>query len=470
MTEKLTYNDLIYIIEECTKRISENVYADISKKDDKKKVIGLTYNKNSRNTNNYLQQDYLKTDKMDTDNADVYKVMLKGGIESYNITSIKGTEIMHYFKKLWDSESVFVKDSETQEEYKLEMLNNEQLDFLNQFAKKVGFVVNDCIKNFKLHDPNLEINGVSIYPVRSSSNFNKKMAGYLTQISVNGLPVQVIDEALFVKDLANLQKDEEFIKLNQDFYQGDFVVGKKEYGTVDQNLEKNIAKYKALKDAWENIPIINNYFKKIMASLNNLHAKGAGERAIMSLVNSYKGFYDTIRKTEGVKYYDNIDDSTKTIQNRKILVRKKYSKGPSIDKRTNEIWEIVKPYLRGQKCPYTGKGYTMEEICEYSNKSFEIKYLSNGERMGLKNYFSPNKNLELVEQELNKIKGTVFLIFDDNISGGATLGDICYQSKSLGIENIIPITFGVMGQSYQRRGLTLSTPKNRNNEKTFNFS
>ena len=64
------------------------------------------------------------------------------------------------------------------------------------------------------------------------------------------------------------------------------------------------------------------------------------------------------------------------------------------------------------------------------------------------------------QKELEKIKGTIFLIFDDNVSGGATLSDICYQCKQLGIENIIPITFGRMQQSNNMRGIVLNTPKN----------
>ena len=34
------------------------------------------------------------------------------------------------------------------------------------------------------------------------------------------------------------------------------------------------------------------------------------------------------------------------------------------------------------------------------------------------------------------------------ISGGATLSDICMQAKQLGIEYIIPITFGEMQMKY----------------------
>ena len=88
-----------------------------------------------------------------------------------------------------------------------------------------------------------------------------------------------------------------------------------------------------------------------------------------------------------------------------------------------------------------------------------MKSLTNDIRLGLKNYFS--KDEEIIEQELQKIKNTVFVIFDDNVSGGATLSDICLHAKSLGIEYIIPITFGKMRESYNKAmGVTITKPEN----------
>jgi hypothetical protein len=61
---------------------------------------------------------------------------------------------------------------------------------------------------------------------------------------------------------------------------------------------------------------------------------------------------------------------------------------------------------------------------------------------------------------MEKIKGTVFVIFDDNISGGATLSDICYQAKKLGINYIVPITFGVMREKYKIGMMNINRPTN----------
>ena len=103
------------------------------------------------------------------------------------------------------------------------------------------------------------------------------------------------------------------------------------------------------------------------------------------------------------------------------------------------MWRIVKPFFRG-----TGqKPITMHRL---QIDDFQIKNLSNDVRMGMMDYFSTND--EATQRELEKTRGTVFVIFDDNISGGATLSDICYQAKKLGIKYIIPITFGEMSKKY----------------------
>lgn len=76
--------------------------------------------------------------------------------------------------------------------------------------------------------------------------------------------------------------------------------------------------------------------------------------------------------------------------------------------------------------------------------------------MGLMNYYQKNNNaddVEMVEQEIKKARNTVVVVFDDNVSGGATLSDICLQLKKLGINNLIPITFGEMSQQW-RVGMT----------------
>ena len=73
--------------------------------------------------------------------------------------------------------------------------------------------------------------------------------------------------------------------------------------------------------------------------------------------------------------------------------------------------------------------------------------------------FATNSDLaDNTENEIKRIQNTVFVIFDDNVSGGATLSDICYQCKKLGINYLVPITFGEMRTKYSQSRLQIDRP------------
>lgn len=95
------------------------------------------------------------------------------------------------------------------------------------------------------------------------------------------------------------------------------------------------------------------------------------------------------------------------------------------------------------------------DIVEIRPEDFQIKKLTNDTRMGLKNYF---KLQDVADEEIKRIQNTVFVIFDDNVSGGATLSDICYQCRKIGINYIVPITFGEMRVKYTQGMLQVNKP------------
>lgn len=431
------------------------------------KKANLTYKKGSNwNKGSLVNSDNLKTDKMDTAGSDTYEVKLKGGLTSYNITSINGTAVMHYFKKYFDHQKaeVSIKDkSGAQKTYEIEMLQNEFREFMNQFVTKVGFVVNYALKK-----TGAEVNAISIYPVPSSSSFNEKMAEELTKMSINGLPIQVIDKNLLVKDLRNIQRDQEFIDNNKEYYNGLLSNTGTLQQPIIQHVDKTVSKYQAILPAEKNIDAMNDAVKKLLAQMNNIRtAEKAGRehgRMIASLVANYKKYYDNYAAVLKIKYANptsvNGETSARIDDIAKVL---KYSKGPSIEDRTDYIWSIVKQNITHGKrmdiCPVTGKIYGKLPLQYWEKTMFQIKDLSNPERMALKNIYNQNRDPELVRQELEKIKGTAFVIFDDNISGGATLSDVCYQCKQLGIENIIPITFGVMDEKWTYGIMPVNRPQ-----------
>lgn len=413
--------------------INEDVYASNKKGKNK---IQLSYKKRAssaptRNFGTLNPGELLNTGKMDQDNSDTFEVPLKGGITSYNITSIRGTEIMHYFKHKFAKMNVDLDGDGQKESYELWMDDPEYNAFFNQFYEKVNNVVSYVTdKLYKESNGKIKFSGVSIYPVYSSSNFNDMVATQLqNKVKLNGLPVIKINMNLFKKDLSNLQKDEEFINKNKDYYRSRMFKGGNNNSTHEQYIDNELNRFSKIKNIKPLIDEYNIAYTKLDRCYGP-NRKQYGDRFGEALSRFYKNLYEKFLA---------IEKSIKGMHRDKVYNTLKGTKSKIEAKKTEEVWEIVKPYLRG-----TGiKSIPMHKL---QPEDFQIKNLSNDVRMGLKNYFMVDA--DIVEKEMNKIKGTVFVIFDDNISGGATLSDICLQAKQLGIEYIIPITFGEMQKKY----------------------
>lgn len=143
-------------------------------------------------------------------NDDTYEVPLKGGIVSYNITSISGQEVMHYFKN--KVAQVQLKDENGNKDiYQLFMEDEDFNKFEQDFENKVGIVVKSKLQGFKTIDGQ-PISSLSIYPVPSSSDFNDVMAKVLQRKGFNGMNVQIINCNILNKDTSKLEKDVDFIK------------------------------------------------------------------------------------------------------------------------------------------------------------------------------------------------------------------------------------------------------------------
>lgn len=74
-------------------------------------------------------------------------------------------------------------------------------------------------------------------------------------------------------------------------------------------------------------------------------------------------------------------------------------------------------------------------------KNFEIKSIEDTRRRSLEGLFEINPKLNGIQQDL---KGKHIVIFDDNISSGATLDDICLELQKYGVASILPITLAVI--------------------------
>lgn len=459
----------IYITEEQFKKFVQNtLFEGVYVNGIKGKKANLTYKKGQKRSPGSLSTfDNLNTDKMDVDNSDTYEVTLKGGITSYNITSINGTEVMHYFKRYFDHQKaeIQLKNSNGEKEsYELQMEANEFNQFMNQFIRKIEFVINYCLKKFH-NGSGPDFSGISIYPVASSSNFNVEMAKQIAGKNLCNLPVQVIDERLFLKDLRNLQKDKDFIEKNKDFYNGPLSNVEGNTSPVMDYLDRDIAKYNALKPAAGYLEQMTKLAKTIITQLYQYRQAQKNpsrdtSRMIRSMVENYKQYYEYYRRCLALKYNNPITKNESGINLDSFAEQLKYSKDPQIEIRSKEVWSVIGKYLRGQKNPIDGKPYKEFPLQGWTYKNFQIKNLSNGERMGLKGIYNLNTDTELVKREIEKVKGTVFIVFDDNVSGGATLSDICYQVKEHITNFIIPITFGVMDEKWTMGIVPLNRPKN----------
>lgn len=236
------FNHIIKI-NEGQKKIFEDVY--INGLNTRKKQAQLTYDNSGSKINrgNLSPADKLKTDKMNQLNGDTYEVPLKGGIMSYNITSISGTEVMHYFKRYFGNvgsktELAFKNEDGKNELYELVMQDSEMQQFINDFKAKVKAVVDSKIKEFTPSEGN-KFTTISIYPVPSSSNFNVEMAGILKYTGFDGMKVQTINSNILKKDTSKLKKDEEFIEKNKEYYSHQYTTDS-EYSHEDVlNTEMN---------------------------------------------------------------------------------------------------------------------------------------------------------------------------------------------------------------------------------------
>lgn len=74
-------------------------------------------------------------------------------------------------------------------------------------------------------------------------------------------------------------------------------------------------------------------------------------------------------------------------------------------------------------------------------KDFQIKSIDDKNRRSIEGLFEINPEYNGIQQ---KLAGKNILIFDDNISSGATLDDICLALKRFGVKSIIPITLAVI--------------------------
>lgn len=457
--------------------INEDVFINGISNNKNKNIANLTYKRNNnggivRNRGNMTSLDMLKTNLMDNNSGQTtYEVKLKGGITSYNITDINGTEVMHYFKRKFSHEEARIKLGDT--EYDLEMQDSEFRNFMTQFLNKVNAVVEYRARQFMENNKGLTFSNIYIYPVPSSSNFNIEMVKRIVKNNhtIDNLPVSAISGSILKKDTSNLEKDTDFIDKNQDYYNSERWQTGGNGGSHMQAVDNDLNRLSRLESVKAEIDKANEFTKienrkqtgsllhqlnYVSARLNNPEKYGAPTlKSIKKLYDLYIEYQQAVKNiTIAGEYYDTIAQKYHKPHLKKVAEAIKYSKGPSIEGRAQRILQILQEYNMTNGIPV--KPY---DICMWQPVNFQIKKLGNDSRMALKNYFSINN--DTAEAELKNTDNSIVVIFDDNISGGATLSDICYQLQKIGVKYMIPITFGKMRTSYsQGIGQVINKPEN----------
>ena len=125
-------------------KLNEKAYIDGIKNN--KATINYDDSNAKRTVGNLTSADVIMTDKMDNDGGcDTYEVTLKGNIKAYNITSIKGTQVMKYFKHYWDNMKTYIalkdKEADTTKKYELTMEKEKFDKFMRKFKSKVENVI-----------------------------------------------------------------------------------------------------------------------------------------------------------------------------------------------------------------------------------------------------------------------------------------------------------------------------------------
>lgn len=99
------------------------------------------------------------------------------------------------------------------------------------------------------------------------------------------------------------------------------------------------------------------------------------------------------------------------------------------------IEELIKVMRKGRK----GRDKTKD--ANGRAKNFEIKSIEDRRRRSIEGLFEINPKLNGIQQDL---KGKHIVIFDDNISSGSTLDDICLELQKYGVASILPITLAII--------------------------
>lgn len=276
------------------------------------------------------------------------------------------------------------------------LLSHTVTEFINKerFLRKIYLYFVDIVNR------NLPDVDMIIIP-ESSSNFNKEFLKNVKHKFISS--ALYVDESFFKKNVYNIEIDEEWLKTADEIYKYD-----------EKDLEK---------------------LKRTIKNWKTVHEPKRELRRKVDLITS------------------EIED---ILNKRKDTRGRKSNRLKELEQMQNELEELIKsmPSLPGKDPTIDKYGKT---------KEWQIKNIGERQRLAIKNFMDFNYgaqselgNIKKRKNIISDLKNKKVVIFDDNISSGATLDDMCKKLIDYGVssENILCVTLGVMSHTeFEKRNI-----------------
>ena len=156
--------------------------------------------------------------------------------------------------------------------------------------------------------------------------------------------------------------------------------------------------------------------------------------ALQSKVNKWKKDEDIrdVRKKIG--------ELTKEVENMLVQRGNKRGRLPSTITQKQQQIDLYNQDIKNLRKGQKGKDPTIDKETGQV-KNWQIKSIDDKERRSIEGIFELNPIYKNIQY---KLQSKHIIIFDDNLSSGATLDDVCLALQSLGVASIMPFTLGVI--------------------------
>lgn len=156
-------------------------------------------------------------------------------------------------------------------------------------------------------------------------------------------------------------------------------------------------------------------------------------------IRTAQKYVEGIQKNEDIRLVrEQIDELTEKIA---YIIQNRKRGRPSNEFRTmQQELELLKAKTKEMRKGVLGRDSTYNKKTN-KTKEWQIKSIPDKQRRAIEGIFEINPKYRDIQY---KLKGKSVVVFDDNISSGATLDDVCLALQKLGVKEIMPFTLGVI--------------------------